>query len=519
MEKELIINATNSEVEIALLENGVLTELHFQKTSNNFVVGDVFLGQVKKLVPVNMNAAFVDIGHKRDAFLHYTDLGPQIRSLIKYTNSTHSGSNNTYLLDNFKLEQDIVKTGRVDHVLAKKQNILVQVLKEPISTKGHRLTCEITLPGRYLVLSPFNNIVAVSKKIPNQEERNRLSEILESIKPKYFGVIARTAAEGKKVSELQEEMALMLAKWEKIYQKTRGAKPPIKVLSEIDKTSSVLRDLLNDNFNKIIVNDKEIYYNIKSYIESISPDQVKILNLYKDGRPIFDTYGVTRQIKSGFGKTVTLKSGAYLVIETTEAMHVIDVNSGHKVSGINADSEAALLATNIEAAIEIARQIRLRDIGGLIVIDFIDMKNVEHKKELYNIVLDQMSKDRAQHTILPLSKFGLMQITRQRVRPEIKINTSEICASCNGTGKVNPSILITEEIERNLKFIINSRTKDASVQLHVHPYIYAYFTNGLMSIQRKWFFKYFKWIKINSKIDFHINEYKFFDENQDEIRL
>lgn len=519
MEKELIINATNAEVEIALLENGLLTELHFQKTSNNFVVGDVFLGQVKKLVPVNMNAAFVDIGHKRDAFLHYTDLGPQIRSLIKYTNSVHSGSNNSFLLDNFKLEPDIIKTGRVDNVLSKKQNILVQVLKEPISTKGHRLTCEITLPGRYLVLSPFNNIVAVSKKIPNQEERSRLSEILESIKPKHFGVIARTAAEGKKVAELQEEMSLMLAKWEKIYQKTRGAKPPLKVLSEIDKTSIVLRDLLNDHFNKIVVNDKELYYNIKSYIESIAPDQLKILNLYKDGRPIFDTHGVTKQIKSGFGKTVTLKSGAYLVIETTEAMHVIDVNSGHKVSGTSADSEAALFATNKEAALEIARQIRLRDIGGLIVIDFIDMKNIDHKKELFNIIVEQMLKDRAQHTILPLSKFGLMQITRQRVRPEIKINTSEICASCNGTGKVNPSILISDEIERNLKYIINSRTKDAKIQLQVHPYLYAFFTSGIISKQYKWLLNYYKWIKIISKDDFHINEYKFFDENNDEIRL
>ncbi len=519
MEKELIINATNNEVEIALIENGLLTELHFQKTSNNFVVGDVFLGQVKKLVPVNMNAAFIDIGHKRDAFLHYTDLGPQLKSLMKYTNSVISGSANSYLLDNFKAEPDIVKTGRVDQVLAKKQNILVQVLKEPISTKGHRLTCEITLPGRFLVLSPFTNNVAVSKKIPNPVERERLSSIIESIKPKNFGVIVRTAAEGVKVAELQEELSLILAKWERIYQKTKNAKAPVKVLSEIDKTSSVLRDLLTDHFNKIVVNDKEMYYNIKTFLETIAPDQIKILSLFKEGRPIFEAYNVTKQIKAGFGKTVTLKSGAYLIVESTEAMHVIDVNSGHKVSGSSSDSDSALLSTNLEAAAEIARQIRLRDIGGLIVIDFIDMKNIDHKKELYRVMVEDMAKDRAQHTILPLSKFGLMQITRQRVRPEIKINTAEVCPSCNGTGKVNPSILISEEIERNLDYVLNTRTKEAKIVLQVHPYLHAFYTKGIVSRQAKWFFKHFKWVKIESNDDLYINEYKFFDENHDEIRL
>ncbi len=519
MEKELIINATNNEVEIALIENGLLTELHFQKTSNNFVVGDVFLGQVKKLVPVNMNAAFIDIGHKRDAFLHYTDLGPQLKSLMKYTNSVISGSANSYLLDNFKAEPDIVKTGRVDQVLAKKQNILVQVLKEPISTKGHRLTCEITLPGRFLVLSPFTNNVAVSKKIPNPVERERLSSIIESIKPKNFGVIVRTAAEGAKVAELQEELSLILSKWERIYQKTKNAKATVKVLSEIDKTSSVLRDLLTDHFNKIVVNDKEMYYNIKTFLETIAPDQIKILSLFKEGRPIFEAYNVTKQIKAGFGKTVTLKSGAYLIVESTEAMHVIDVNSGHKVSGSSSDSDSALLSTNLEAAAEIARQIRLRDIGGLIVIDFIDMKNIDHKKELYRVMVEDMAKDRAQHTILPLSKFGLMQITRQRVRPEIKINTAEVCPSCNGTGKVNPSILISEEIERNLDYVLNTRTKEAKIVLQVHPYLHAFYTKGIVSRQAKWFFKHFKWVKIESNDDLYINEYKFFDENHDEIRL
>lgn len=515
VEKELIINATPTEVEIALLEDSKLVELHYQKTNNNFSVGDIFLGSIKRLMP-GLNAAFVDIGHKKDAFLHYTDLGPKLRSLVKYTNGAITGSVNTYKLDNFKLEPEIIKTGKIDQVMNKREHLLVQILKEPISTKGPRLSCEITIPGRYLVLTPFNDVVAVSKKIANAEERKRLQNLIESIKPKNFGVIVRTAAEGKKVADLHEELSIMVSKWEEIYSQLPKARAPLKLMSELDKTSSILRDLLSDSFNRIVVNDKQMYQNVKHYLESISPDQVKILMFHKGTKPIFETYGVTKQIKSSFGKTATMPSGAYVVIESTEAMHVVDVNSGHKMS--SSSQEEAVLKVNLEAAEEIARQLRLRDIGGIIIVDFIDMKNQEHRRELMKEMKDFMQKDRAQHTILPLSKFGLMQITRQRVRPEVKINTAEVCPTCNGTGKINASILLMDDIERDLSFILQSRLK-AKIRLQVHPYIEAFLKKGLPSKQMRWYMQHRKWIRIQPNTDLPMTGYKFFDENDDEIRL
>ncbi len=515
MEKELIINSTPTEVEIALLEDGKLVELHNQKTNSNFTVGDIFLGKIRKLMP-GLNAAFVDIGHKKDAFLHYTDLGPKLRSLVKYTNLAVDGKLNTHKLDNFVFEDEIVKTGKINEVLNKKSPILVQVLKEPISTKGPRLSCEITLPGRYLVMTPFSDIVAVSKKINNSEERKRLRVLVESVRPKNFGVIVRTAAEGKKVADIHEELMSITRKWEEVFKQLKKGTPPLKLLSELDKASSILRDLLSESFNRIVVNDKELYTNVRNYLSDIAPDQLNIVKFHRGGKPIFETFGVNRQIKSYFGKTATMRSGAYLVIEHTEAMHVIDVNSGPKI--VRGDQAQSILAVNLEAATEIARQLRLRDIGGIIIIDFIDMRVLEHKKILVKTMKKHMEKDRAQHTILALSKFGLMQITRQRVRPEVKINTAEFCPSCKGTGKVNPTILLTDDIVRDLNFILQSRP-DIKLQLQVHPYVHAYLCKGLKSVQAQWFMEHWKWVKIKPNPDFALTYYRFYDHNNDEIRL
>ncbi len=515
MDKELIINSTPTEVEIALVENSKLVELHHQKTNDNFTVGDIFLGRIKKLMP-GLNAAFVDIGHKKDAFLHYTDLGPKLRSLIKFTEGAMSGKLSTHRLENFKMAPEIVKTGKIDQVMDKRQQILVQVLKEPISTKGPRLSCEMTLPGRYLVLTPFSDIIAISKKIANAEERKRLRLLIESIRPKNFGIIVRTAAEGKKVADLHEELSLMLQKWEDIFKQLHKAKAPLKLLSELDKTSSILRDFLTDSFNRIIVNDKQLYYHIKNFLGSIAPEKVKIVSLHRSKKPIFDARNINRQIKASFGKTATMPSGAYLVIEHTEAMHVIDVNSGHKMS--SNDQEKAVLAVNLEAAEEIARQMRLRDIGGIIIVDFIDMRNGENRKVLVKAMRQYMKQDRAQHTILPLSKFGLMQITRQRARPEISINTAEVCPTCAGTGKINPSILLTDDINRDLNFILQSRPKSQLV-LKVHPYVAAFLKKGFPSPQMKWYLQKYKWIQIKPDPDLGMMEYKFYDKNEDEIRL
>lgn len=515
VEKELIINATTTGVEMALLENDKLVELHHQKTNNNFTVGDILIGKIRKMMP-GLNAAFIDIGHRKDAFLHYTDLGPKLRSVAKWTNGVMNGSINTHKLDNFKYEEEIVKSGKIDQVLNKRYPVLVQILKEPISTKGPRLSCELNLPGRYMVLSPFSEVVTVSKKISSTEERKRLHTLAESIRPKHFGLIMRTAADGKKVQELHEEMMQLLGRWEEIFRQLKSVIPPAKLLSELDKPTSVLRDLLTDSFGRIVVNDKDLYNDIRSYLQSISPEQVGIVQHYTSNKPIFDAFGVTRQIKASFGKTSTMASGAYVVIEKTEAMHVIDVNSGHKMT--SGDVDQTILRVNLEAAEEIARQIRLRDIGGLIIVDFIDMRNADHKRQLAKAMEGFMRSDRSQHTILPLSKFGLMQITRERARPEVEVDTAEVCPSCGGTGKVNATILLTDEIERDLEFVMQSRPK-GDLFLRVHPYIDAYLRKGLNSTRMKWFWKYNKWIRIIPHSDYQLSEYRFFVGNDDEIRL
>jgi len=514
VEKELIINSTPTEVEIALLEDQKLVEIHRQKNNSSFSVGDIFLGRIKKLMP-GLNAAFVDIGYKKDAFLHYTDLGPKVPSLIKFTKDTIGGKKDP-MLDEYNLQEEIVKTGKIDKVFQKKQLLLVQILKEPISTKGPRLSCEINIPGRLMVLTPFATTVAVSKKIANAEERKRLQVLVESIKPKNFGLIVRTAAEGKKVADLHEELRELTNKWVEVHKNMIKAQNPIKLLSELDKTSSILRDILNDSFNRIVVNDKDLYESLKDYVSSFDLEKKKIVTFHRSRVPVFDAHGVTKQIKSAFGKTATMNSGAYLIIEHTEAMHVIDVNSGPK--NVANTQEDSILEINLEAAEEIARQLRLRDIGGLIIVDFIDMKNPEHRRTLESKMKDFMHKDRAQHTILPLSKFGLMQITRERVKPEVKITTAEVCPSCQGTGKVNASILVIDEIERDMQYILQSRPS-SRFSMHVHPFVFSYLKKGFPSMQMKWYMKHKKWIPILPNADFHINEYKFFDSGEDEIRL
>lgn len=502
-------------MEIALLEDRKLVELHRQKANMQFNVGDIFLGQVKKLMP-GLNAAFVDIGHRKESFLHYTDMGPLFNSNLKYTQEAMEGSYTSPLLDQFPLQPEIPKNGKVSQILERRTNVLVQILKEPISTKGHRLTCEITIPGRFLVLTPFNNTIAISKKIANSDERNRLFHLIESIRPKNFGIVVRTAAEGKKVAEMHEEINNLVEKWKSLHQQMFKSKVPAKLVSELDKTSSIIRDLLNPSFTRIVVNDKDIYEGIRVYLENNLPEKVGIVQHYRGAKPIFDQFNVRRQIKSSFGNTATLPSGAYIVIEHTEAMHVIDVNSGPKSQ--RTDQENAAIQVNKEAAQEIARQLRLRDIGGLIIIDFIDMKSNENKAELYNAMKTYMQNDRSQHTILPLSKFGLMQITRQRERQELKIDTSEVCPCCSGSGKVSATIFVVEEVEKSLDFVLSTRPT-ARLTLEVHPFVASYLKRGLRNYPVRWFLKYMKWINIRENPDMPVVRYKFFDGTDGEIRL
>lgn len=517
MNKELIINSAPQGVEIALLEDKKLVELHSEKSDARFAVGDLYLGKVKKLIP-GLNAAFVDVGFEKDAFLHYTDLSPYARSLLKFTHMSMQDKSETGLdFNKFSIEPEIIKTGKINEVLGGKPNILVQILKEPIAAKGPRLSCEISLPGRFVVLTPFNDIVAVSRKIHSSEERKRLQKIVEAIKSKNFGVIVRTAAEGKNTAELHEDLSSLVAMWKTIQRNLKGATAPAKILSEQTKTTSILRDLLNEDFNRIVVNDRTIFTDTKNYIQRIAPEKADIVSFYQNGSTIFDSFGITKQVKSSFGKTVNLNSGAYLIIEHTEALHVIDVNSGYKSVGNNQEQNA--LETNLEAAEEIARQLRLRDLGGIIVVDFIDMKMPDNKRKLVEKMEEFMSPDRAKHAVLPISKFGLMQITRQRMKPEVNINTQEVCPSCNGTGKISSTLLLEDEIEKNLSYLITH--KNGNLKLVVHPIMYAYLTKGWPWNTRmaKWKKKFGQKTRLEEDTNYHLTEYKFFDQHDEEIKL
>jgi ribonuclease G len=515
LNKELIINAAPQAVEIALLEDKKLVELHNEKADANFAVGDLYLGKVKKLIP-GLNAAFVDVGFEKDAFLHYTDLSPYVRSILKFTNlSINDKSESGFDFTKFQVEPEIVKTGKIAEVLTGKPNILVQILKEPIAAKGPRLSCELSLPGRFVVLTPFNDIIAVSKKVHSGEERKRLHKIIEAIKPKNFGVIVRTAAEGKNTAELHEDLLGLINTWKKIQTNLKGATPPTKILSEEGKTTSILRDLLTADFNRIVVNDKSLYQDTRTYLQRIAPDKMDIVSFYNNGSPIFDSFGITKQVKAAFGKTVNLPSGAYLIVEHTEALHVIDVNSGYKSVSNNQEQNA--LETNLEAADEIARQLRLRDIGGIIVVDFIDMKLQENKKKLADAMEQFMRQDRAKHAVLPISKFGLMQITRQRMKPEMTINTSEICPSCNGTGKISSTLILEDEIEKNLSYLIMQKHKALTIE--VHPIVYAYLTKGFPSKRMRWSWKYKQKVRVKANSNYHLTEFHFYDSSGEEIKL
>jgi ribonuclease G len=513
--RELIIDSNTSEVNIALLEDKTLVELHKEKNNNQFAVGDVFLGKVKKIMP-GLNAAFVDVGYEKDAFLHYLDLGPQIRSLNKFIRLAMQSKSNMISIDKFKPEKDIEKTGKITQVLTTGQQILLQIAKEPISTKGPRITTEISFPGRYIVLLPFSNKISISQKIKSKEERNRLKRLILSIKPNNFGVIIRTVAEHKKVAELDEDLRNLVGKWDKVIAKLPNLSAPHKVLSELDRTSAILRDNLNESFNSIYTNDPVIYEEAKKMIGKISPGRKDIVKRYRGRTPIFEYFGIDKQVKNSFGKTVTIKSGVYLIIEHTEAMHVIDINSGHRVNKQNTQEENAK-TVNIESAAEVARQLRLRDMGGIIVIDFIDMHDAKNRKALFEKLKEEMSRDSAKHTILPPSKFGLVQITRQRVRPEMEVTVLEQCPACKGTGEIKSSIMLVDEIENNLNYLIQEQN-EKYLSLTVHPYIAAYLTKGMKSIQMKWFLKYRRWVKIEPSKHFHLMKYQFVNKNGEEIK-
>jgi len=484
MKSELIIDVKPDDVSIALLEDSRLVSLQKEQRNIAYAVGDIYLAKVKKLMP-GLNAAFVNVGYEKDAFLHYLDLGPHFASYKQFVSQLLEDKKKIPSVSKMKLQPDIDKHGTITDRIQPGTELLVQIVKEPISSKGPRLTTEIAFTGRYMVLMPFCDKISVSQKIKSTEEKLRLRQLVDSIKPKNFGVIIRTSAEGKRVAELNHELKTLIKCWEDALAKAQRADVPALIFEEESRIVGMLRDVFSPSFEAIHVNDAETFDQIQKYVSLIAPDRKDIVKLYTKPEPIFDTFAITRQIKSSFGKTVSFKSGSYIIIEHTEALHVIDVNSGNRTKATN-DQETNALEVNLRAADEIARQLRLRDMGGIIVVDFIDMAKNEHRQQLYEHMKEIMLGDRARHNILPLSKFGLMQITRQRVRPVLDITTTETCPSCFGKGVVQPSLLFTDTLYEKLEYVVKV-LKLSGFTLYVHPFVDAYIKKGwLMSLARKW---------------------------------
>ena len=512
--KDLIVDANAVEVSIALMENHRLIELNRESSQGHgFAVGDVYLGKVKKILP-SLNAAFVDIGDEKEAFVHYLDLGLYFKAFDEFVKRSNPNSDLKGIYSHIKIGPALEKEGRIENVLSPGQMIIVQIVKEPISTKGSRLTAEISLAGRNIVLLPFAEKVSVSQKISSKEEKRRLETLVRNILPKNYGAIIRTAAEGKNAAVLDAEIMTLVRKWEDSWKKLARSKNVQLLFTEYSKTTTILRDLLNDSFSNIYVNDENVYEEIRRYISLISPEQEKIVKHYRDSQPIFDHFEVTRQIKSSFGKVVSIRQGAYLVIEHTEALHVIDVNSGTRSK--NKEQEQNTYDVNCYAAEEIARQLRLRDMGGIVIVDFIDMESNEHRNMLYKHMQELMQNDRAKHNVLPLTKFGLMQITRQRVRPATEINTTEVCPVCHGTGKISSSVVIDEAIERRLSYYVREKGLKTLV-LKTSPILGAYLCKGIFSILHKWKSKYKCKIRLVEVTDFTVLQNEFYTDKGDRL--
>lgn len=516
MISELFIDVQPKKISIALTEDKKLAEYQEEGQSDQYQVGNVYLAKVKKLMP-GLNSCFVNVGYERDAFLHYLDLGPQFNSYAKYLKRVLNDRKNLPDHSTAPTQPELPKEGSITTTLQQGQEILVQIVKEPISTKGPRLTCELSFPGRFLVLMPFQDKVSVSTKIKSPEERTRLKQIIQSLKPHNCGVIVRTVAEGKKAIELDNEMKILTSRWLGALKKAQKAKEmPTMIYEESSRTVGMLRDLFNPSYENIYVNREDVYSEVRDYVGLIAPEKVDCVKLYKGQLPIFDNFDITRQIKSGFGTTVSYKGGAYLIIEHTEALHVVDVNSGNRSKAKEQEENA--LDVNLGAADELARQLRLRDMGGIIVVDFIDMKKAESRQTLYNHMCEVMKKDRARHNILPLTKFGLMQITRQRVRPVMDVKVEEVCPTCQGKGTIKSSLLFTKVLEGKIQTMIN-RLNVKSFTLHVHPYVYAYINQGFWSLKRKWQWKYGMGINIIPSQKLPVLGYDFYSQDGQEIDM
>lgn len=472
MKKEIIINSCFGETRIAILENRKLVELFVERPENERMVGDIYLGKVVNVVH-GMQAAFVDIGHMQDSFLHFSDIGNVLAEYKDFIDleTSRNGSKN-------RQSRPIPKEG---------QEILVQVIKEPINRKGARVTTEISIPGRFLVLVPNSDVIGVSKKIYQIKEKKRLKRIVQGLKPEGFGLIIRTVAENRDEKALKSDLVNLIREWKIIEKKLKRKSPPALIFKDVTMASSVIRDLFTKDVSRLVADDKRLYNNIKGYLKDVGPALSTRVDFYNNKKPIFDAFDIESEIEKSLSRKVWTPSGGYVIFDHTEAMVAVDVNSG-KFMG-RKEPEENILKINLEASKEIARQLRLRDIGGLIVIDFIDMTEPANKKKLYDEFRRELRRDRAQANITPISEFGLIEMTRERIRPSLLYAFSEACPTCDGTGRVGSKTTVLTKIERWIKRF-KMEYKEWSLQLVVHPSTADFLTSGFRSRIRRFMWKY-----------------------------
>jgi ribonuclease G len=523
MRKEILISSTSNENRIAITEDGKLSELFIENPQNERIIGDIYLGRIAKVIP-GIKAAFIDLGFKQDAFLHFSDIGEQsdeFKTLLGVdTPDDEDDDEEDKQPSQFASQQHSRYKKPELPKLERDQNILVQITKEPVGNKGVRVTSKIAIPGRYLVFLPFENKVNASKQIMNLREKRRLKNIVRDYKRSKnleFGAIIRTVAENQDNSAIIEDIDHLLNTWGEIENNIKNEKAPALIYKDLTMTSSVIRDLFRDDVVKVLTDSKKLYKEIASYLKVTSPTLLQKVELYKDSEPIFDVCGVEKEIQQTLNKKINLKSGGYIFIEHTEAMVVIDVNSGKYAR--SKDQETNSLKTNLEAAREIVRQMRLRDLGGIIVIDFIDVYDDKNKKKVYDELKKEFRKDRAKVTVLPMSDFGIVQITRQRVRQSLIKSISEPCPMCGGTGMVESSTNIVTRIERWIRRYKSQSHKlsPSKLVLNVSPQVYKHLKEGTISHITRISFKYLVRIKLVEDPSLAVQDFKFLlaKENKD----
>lgn len=521
MKKEIIINSTSNENRIAITEDGKLAELFLENPQYERVIGDIYLGRIAKVIP-GIKAAFIDLGFKQDAFLHFSDVGTNeddMKELLGEDTDVDDEDDEDEGDAGTATATQTIRTRRPEFPkLERDQNIVVQITKEPVGNKGVRVTSKIAIPGRYHVLLPFESKVNASKQIQNLREKRRLKGIVKSYKREKsadFGAIIRTVAENQNETSLREDLEQLLSVWKEIETNVKKEKPPALLYKDLSMTSSVIRDLFRDDVTKVLTDSKKLYKEINSYLKVSSPKLLDKVDLYKNPTPIFDVYGIEKEIQETINKRIMLKNGGYIFIEQTEAMYVIDVNSGKYAK--SKDQETNSLKTNLEASREIVRQIRLRDIGGIIVIDFIDVYDDRNKKKVYDELKKEFRKDRAKVTILPMSDFGLVQITRQRIRQSMIKSISETCPLCGGSGIVESTGNIITRIERWIKRYKSSENKSTSgkLVLKVSPQVYRQLKSGTISLMTRIAFKYLLRIKLVEDTSLAIHDFRFTSAKND----